>query len=329
MTQSDFALVTTKPTVLIITDRQRVGDLALDQLLDQAGCQCMFVDSPAAARALLEHTPISVIMIDTWSEAALDSADERMTTRPAMQPLVVPISSPQPRDQLSETTDTDRPAPIMAPDQVAVQLKGWLRQRRQSAPTYGPGDVDTKSKQLRELWGIIDRTMLERSQLIEQAPGSSNPYMRSAALLLDVYDASRQEAVDIRPYLERVTTRLLDVYDVAHLRLALDIAAVHLPGALVLPLTLIVTELVTNCCKHAFARDQEGVITIKARQDQSLQLTIMDNGAGFDTTMSYMRHGATTIASVARGAGGAITWRSDQTGTRVNLELPVPAPRSN
>ena len=97
---------------------------------------------------------------------------------------------------------------------------------------------------------------------------------------------------------------------------------------------LIVSELVTNCLKHAFKDGSQGHIAIIFRQypeQRELVLTISDDGCGATTPCHSKGLGKTIINGLAAQLHACMTWENVG-GTTVTLRFPMrqaPQPRTN
>jgi two-component sensor histidine kinase len=108
----------------------------------------------------------------------------------------------------------------------------------------------------------------------------------------------------------------------ASVRLEEEIISHSVSGDLAVPIALFVAEVLTNAFKHAFAPGQNGVITISLKKEgqDRLNLSICDNGVGFDSTTDVGGLGSRLIDSLAQQLGGtAVTSAVPGEGTRVEL----------
>jgi signal transduction histidine kinase len=89
-----------------------------------------------------------------------------------------------------------------------------------------------------------------------------------------------------------------------------------------LHLLRILQEAVTNALKHSGARD----IELGTRQrDGAIELTVTDNGAGFDARSAPPGRGLATMRSRAERLGAQLTVTSDPgRGTALTVRLPLP-----
>ena len=88
---------------------------------------------------------------------------------------------------------------------------------------------------------------------------------------------------------------------------------------------LLVSELVTNCLKHAFKDHSQGHIAINFRrcpEQKELVLTVSDNGCGATAPSDGYGLGKTIINGLAAQLHGCMTWENIG-GTTVALRFPV------
>ena len=111
---------------------------------------------------------------------------------------------------------------------------------------------------------------------------------------------------------DRVTTRFaMD---------RVDIAAEHAA-----PVALIVNEVVTNALKHAFPDERAGSLLaeLKRVQDQML-IQISDDGVGQGVTgMSSASFGTSLVRTLSRQLKATVTWRDNDPGTIVTIDIPM------
>jgi two-component sensor histidine kinase len=90
-------------------------------------------------------------------------------------------------------------------------------------------------------------------------------------------------------------------------------------------LALLVSELVTNCLKHAFNERSQGHIAINFRrypEENELVLTVSDNGCGATASSDGGGLGKTIINGLAAQLHGCMTWENIR-GTTVALRFPM------
>ncbi|SMC62861.1 histidine kinase dimerization/phosphoacceptor domain -containing protein [Moheibacter sediminis] len=121
---------------------------------------------------------------------------------------------------------------------------------------------------------------------IDELLRSNQNRIHSMALLhkkLNVTDNANE--VDFRKYIAELAELVKDSYDNHNKKISLnikcEIETISLEKAL--PLGLIITELVSNSMKHAFKKQNIGIINIEITKNETgKQLYYSDNGSGFD-----------------------------------------------
>lgn len=75
----------------------------------------------------------------------------------------------------------------------------------------------------------------------------------------------------------------------------------RLPLQQLIPVSLIASELITNCLKHAFSGDTDGVITVRLRTlaGCKCRLQVADNGRGENSSSDRVGLGATIVQRLA------------------------------
>ncbi len=124
-------------------------------------------------------------------------------------------------------------------------------------------------------------------------------------------------------YLGRVVNRLAASVS-ENVRTETVIAPIYLPTRVAAPLGLIVTELVTNCLKHAFPSGAGGTVQVSVAQEGArVRLTVADDGEGgsLDRPGGIGRN---LVAAFAQQIEGEITVARTRPGTAVTLDFPLP-----
>jgi len=91
--------------------------------------------------------------------------------------------------------------------------------------------------------------------------------------------------------------------------------------------SLLVSELVTNCLKHAFKERSEGHIAINFRrchEQNEFVLTVSDNGCGATALSDGGGLGKTILNGLAAQLHGSLTWENSR-GTTVAQRFPMRA----
>lgn len=94
---------------------------------------------------------------------------------------------------------------------------------------------------------------------------------------------------------------------------AMNLEPITLPVNKAIPGGLIVNEILINAIKHAFKEKRNGDVNIKLTNDQkSVNLTISDNGIGFDPLQKEETLGLTLIHSLTEQLDGEIDVKSKE-----------------
>jgi PAS domain S-box-containing protein len=109
--------------------------------------------------------------------------------------------------------------------------------------------------------------------------------VRSMALVHEkLYQSNQLSAIDLADYLGDLVAQLQDALGTRNrgITVLLDLQPVEADLNAAIPFGLIVTELLSNCLKHAFVGRDEGVVRIELKpQADGARLVIEDNGVGF------------------------------------------------
>ena len=165
---------------------------------------------------------------------------------------------------------------------------------------------------------------------VREAFGQTQQRLRSIGLLHDVlYNEDAAARTDIGGYLNALTREVATAHGAEARGLAVTVEAepIRLTPAQVTPLGLALSEVLTNAFKHAFPDGRTGSIRIKARQqDGQVEVTVRDDGAGFEGAASREGSlGLTLISVLARQLGGAYSFSSDH-GAVFRLTFPAQDP---
>lgn len=131
-----------------------------------------------------------------------------------------------------------------------------------------------------------------KNDKIAGALQDSQSRIRSMALIHEqLYRSGELSRIDYRAYLRVLTDELLRSYssDTDSVSLGMDVDEIYLGIRTALPCSLIISELVSNCLKHAFQGEDQGQIKVTLRRltDGKLRLIVADNGKGFPPDFDY------------------------------------------
>jgi PAS domain S-box-containing protein len=137
---------------------------------------------------------------------------------------------------------------------------------------------------------IQSRTVKDRGtrEMFKQ----SQNRIRSMALIHEaLYKSKNLAIIDISDYVSRMATHLLSIYreDLGEIEINQEAKGVFLDINRAIPCGLIISELVSNCLKHAFPQKKPGKITIRMTRDKKdrCSLTVKDNGIGLPEALDF------------------------------------------
>ncbi len=125
----------------------------------------------------------------------------------------------------------------------------------------------------------------------------SHSQIRSIALVHEkLYQSTDLSRIDFAEYIQSLSSYLFYTYNANNRLVKLRIQAdnVYLPVDKAIPCALIINELITNSLKHAFLKENKGIISIKLyEKDSKYILQFSDNGTGLPEELDI--HNVNTI----------------------------------
>ena len=148
----------------------------------------------------------------------------------------------------------------------------------------------------------------------------SSSRIHSIALIHNkLYEQQRIDRLDVQDYIEQLGAHLLSIYNVRKKEVRFEVKAhdVLLDIDTAIPVGLILTELITNSLKYAFAGREQGQIyvDVKREGEQEYELVFKDDGIGIpeakrqDTTGTL---GFRLIHSLTNQLAGMIQYTFDE-----------------
>ena len=119
---------------------------------------------------------------------------------------------------------------------------------------------------------------------------SQNRIRLMASFYEQMYQSKDIGEVNLREYIESITTKLYHAYKKKqnNIQLLLNIDEISINLDLMLTCSFIISELVTNSFKHAFQTDKDGSISIELhKKNNRYRLKIGDTGSGISKDIDY------------------------------------------
>ncbi|MGZ7117015.1 MAG: sensor histidine kinase [Methanobacterium sp.] len=108
--------------------------------------------------------------------------------------------------------------------------------------------------------------------------------VRSIAMVHEnLYKSKSLDKIDFTDYVKNITSTLFQAYNVKKQKVSFELKmdSLGLNIETCIPCGLIITEIVTNCIKHAFPNEMDGQIRLELIESNGkINLKIMDNGIG-------------------------------------------------
>lgn len=154
---------------------------------------------------------------------------------------------------------------------------------------------------------------------IEREPGSALALVDSANTRIELMGRVHRQLYDpalrqiaLAEQIAQVVAQAQEVAGAAHVKVAIEAVDAHIAVDRMMTLMLLVTEVLTNSIKHAFAEHQPGKVQLDLVriEDGRLRLTIADNGRGMTEPVGQLGRtnglGTTIIRGFASQLGGTL-----------------------
>jgi len=201
-------------------------------------------------------------------------------------------------------------------------------------------EMITKDATIREIHHRVKNNLQTVASLLriqsrrtqnEVAKESLNQAMRRVAAIAVVHDTLSEglsQNVDFDVVLERVLMLVAEVASGTNPVVKPKSMGSFgiLPSEYATPLSLVLTELVTNAVEHGLKGRPEGeVIVHSERSENLLKVRVRDNGAGLSRGTVGDGLGTQIVRTLVEGElGGSIAWKSLETGgTEVTIDIPT------
>jgi two-component sensor histidine kinase len=157
------------------------------------------------------------------------------------------------------------------------------------------------------------------------AVGESAVRMRAMALLHQMlYQADTIGRVRMDEYLRALALHVRGSNAGDEIQMIFALEPITLDMDRAIPCGLIVTELLTNCLKHAF-QGRPGQVTLGLRrlEDAQYELSVADDGGGTSEDIAQSGSlGLRLVRALARQLAGTLDWEARPAGTNVRLTFP-------
>jgi PAS domain S-box-containing protein len=142
-----------------------------------------------------------------------------------------------------------------------------------------------------------------------------------------LYRTGAFSKVELTAYARQLVRRLISFYRVdRRIQVAIEGDSVNLELERAVPYGLLLNELISNVCKHAFPGESAGHLTIRlAQADGTIRVQVIDTGIGLPSAFDYRNSetlGLQLVHTLADQLGGSVQFSSQAKGTSVEINLP-------
>jgi two-component sensor histidine kinase len=143
-----------------------------------------------------------------------------------------------------------------------------------------------------------------------------------------LYQSDSFSEVDLSRYARELVEHVVSFYQKSsRVRVSVVSDGINIDLARAVPIGLLLNELVSNACKHAFTDDAEGHLDIRLDADEeAIQLQVKDTGSGLPADFDHRKSttlGLQLVHMLAKQLGGGVRFESGR-GTTVNVFVPRP-----
>jgi two-component sensor histidine kinase len=190
-------------------------------------------------------------------------------------------------------------------------------------------EVNHRVKNNLQVVASLLRMRARTGQTAESRAAIRDAHARIEAIALvhrRIYEEGTVERAELDSFLGELLDHLRKSIgnEAIEIELKGDVRGVRLITERAVSLALLITEVVSNAIEHAFQGRAGGriTITLTGTPDGGLDLSIADDGIGFDPAAANGGTGIALAQLLARQLGGQLSFGASEVGTRVDLRLP-------
>jgi len=167
---------------------------------------------------------------------------------------------------------------------------------------------------------------IENPHVLAQFEEARNRVFSIAAIHESLYRSASFSAIDLAAYARQLAPDLVRFYS-AQDRIQVNVIGegITLELERAVPYGLLLNELVSNACKHAFPSPRKGSIVLSFQHENGdIQMTVTDDGRGLPKDFDYRRAsslGLKLVRSLARQLRGSLDIEAGA-GTAVRVRFP-------
>ena len=210
-------------------------------------------------------------------------------------------------------------------------------------------ELQTKDATISEIHHRVKNNLQSVSALLRlQARKTKSPEVKkelqeaqrrvqTIAMVHEGLSQTADEVVDFDKVISNLLTMAVSLASMSDQHISVNFLGKFgmMPAQDATPLSLVLTELITNCMEHGFAGRKEGTITVSVgRSGSNLNVVVEDDGTGLDSEEhdGMARSSGSGLGTqiintfVTNDFGGTVTWEPRREGgTRVVLDMKLRA----
>ncbi|PHS10818.1 MAG: hypothetical protein COA88_00595 [Kordia sp.] len=163
---------------------------------------------------------------------------------------------------------------------------------------------------------------MEDQNIVDMFKETQSRVLSMAKLHEKMYQSGDLERLNTKEHITMLVEEIVKNYSVdIPIDLDLDIEAIFIDAQIMMPLSLIINEIITNSLKYAFKGREKGLITVKLNKLRGAhELMIGDDGIGYKLDVISTGLGSKLIQSFIRQLNGTIE-KLNQPGTGYKISF--------
>ncbi len=163
--------------------------------------------------------------------------------------------------------------------------------------------------------GLFDlQLMYDNDPHLKEVLSNAKNRIKSMSLIHEsLYHESNVSKINLKNYIETLVKEVAKTHvSKASANLIFSLEEIHLDLSQAIPCGLIINEVISNCFKHAFDTTSNPTISISIRQREKIELSIKDNGKGFETECAQNQNslGITLVEAFTKQLDGQFSYKS-------------------
>lgn len=167
----------------------------------------------------------------------------------------------------------------------------------------------------------LQSSKINDKEIISMFKETRSRVMTIAALHEKMYQIDNIQSINAKEYITRLTNDIVENFTVDKIiKTQIDVEEIEISTQIMIPLSLVINEIITNSLKYAFNEKKEGVISVKlsSHDNNRCELLIGDNGSGFSYAQKKEGLGTKLISVFIEQLKGSIS-KEETNGTTFKI----------